>query len=268
MASTDMAQFLCTVKGETIAQKLFSRGIQAVAAWEDASKQRLKMARKRSAACGNIEELREQCIGRPGAISMLCRRTVVVDLDVKDGVDGIAWWLRTIGPLPTRARVRTPRGGVHIWVALPHDGEIAQSCDSIAAGVDVLGTSSVVPMPGSRTSLGEYGAESNFTLLAAPPELLKFLPCVSRQINNRPLAPRTSRWGQVLIARLCAEVRTSRYVGEQLNRAAFLAGRRCDQVAEAELTLLVDAAVGSGLKYHEAWSTVTRGYAAGSRGGL
>jgi P4 family phage/plasmid primase-like protien len=63
----------------------------------------------------------------------------IVDLDVKDGVDGVTWW--TSQGLPGSAMVGlTPRGGAHLYYRRRADGQsLPQTAGRIAPGVDTRG---------------------------------------------------------------------------------------------------------------------------------
>ena len=259
-----MASFLASVKGKTVAHRLFSRGLRAVPAWEDPVGQRLKMAATRSESVGDIGLLTQVCRDRPGAIVLLSPGTVVVDLDRKAGVDGVAWWLREIGPLPTRATVRTPSGGVHVWVAFPSTRYVPTRVDAWAPGVDLIGTSATTPMPGSRTTRGEYGAVSDFTLLRAPQKLVEMLP---RDTTGTAYVCRgeSTEWGLSTLRAFARELRTARYVDVALNRVAFMAGQRSARISEDDIELLVDVAVDRGMREGAARNTATQAYRAGQR---
>jgi Bifunctional DNA primase/polymerase, N-terminal len=75
---------------------------------------------------------------------------VVVDLDVKDGIDGIGNWKRHIDGkhVPATYSVRTPSGGLHHWFRDP-EGKYRNSAGLIAPGVDIRAVGGFVVAPGS-----------------------------------------------------------------------------------------------------------------------
>ncbi len=91
---------------------------------------------------------------------------VVLDIDVKNGVDGfetlrglemrygITNFLDAEGgrhPLPpTGWNVETPSGGLHIWYTLPKGLTIANSVGKLGPGVDVRSLNGYVLMPPSK----------------------------------------------------------------------------------------------------------------------
>ncbi len=72
-------------------------------------------------------------------------RTVIVDLDVKDGRDGINAYLALGGEL-TGLVISTPSGGRHIYCA---GEDIRTSAGKLAAGVDLRGADGYAVAPGS-----------------------------------------------------------------------------------------------------------------------
>jgi hypothetical protein len=238
--------------------------MSAVSAWEDLDENRLKMAQRRDQATHDPEQLRLRCVGRPGAIALLTVGFVVVDLDRKNGVDGVEWWRRTIGPLPhPRTVVRTPRNGLHIWVTLPHRKRVTTRTGTLAGGVDILGTQAVVPVPGSRTSLGEYAAHDEFAFLRAPEKLLTLIP----PEDDTPVVFSRST-GSSAVERFAQGVRHAPPGSNKmaaLNRAAFMAGLKPNRIPVEDLGPLVEAAIQRGIREATAWSTVMSGYAAGQK---
>lgn len=259
-----MATFLACVKGQSIARRLFSRGLSAVSAWEDHEEARLKMAQKKTDATRDPEKLRERCVGRPGAIALLAPGVVVVDLDRKNGVDGVSWWEKTVGPLPSRrAVVTTPRNGIHIWVVLPHVERVVTRTGTLGPGVDLLGTSSVVPIPGSRTRLGSYEAHDDFAFLRAPAKLLALI-----QPEDTTPVRFSSQTGNAALRRFADEFSCAPEGSNKtnlLNRVAFMAGLKPNGIPIGDLGLLVDVAVRKGIRESVAWSTAIAGYKAGQQ---
>jgi AAA domain/Bifunctional DNA primase/polymerase, N-terminal len=79
---------------------------------------------------------------------------VVVDLDVKNGHDGVAAWSALDAPATFRAR--TPSGGEH-WYYREHPRTVVGNGASVLApGVDVRGLGGYVVAPPSTTDAGAY----------------------------------------------------------------------------------------------------------------
>lgn len=71
---------------------------------------------------------------------------VVLDIDVKKGVDGrIA--LESLPPLPPTLTVRTPSGGTHYYFA--HPGKFQSNASKVGSGIDIRAEGGYVRIPGS-----------------------------------------------------------------------------------------------------------------------
>jgi hypothetical protein len=82
----------------------------------------------------------------------------VIDLDSKNGLDGIAWWNTQVvqpGAIET-ATARTPSGGKHVYFNAPELREIPPSAGKVAPGVDVRADGSYIIVPPSRSTAGQY----------------------------------------------------------------------------------------------------------------
>jgi hypothetical protein len=77
-------------------------------------------------------------------------RLIVVDLDVKDGIDGPGNWKRLVAghDVPSTFYVRTPSKGWHLWFRDP-DGKYRNSAGQIAPAVDIRADGGLVVAPGS-----------------------------------------------------------------------------------------------------------------------
>ncbi|OUE30906.1 hypothetical protein BFL35_07755 [Clavibacter michiganensis] len=86
---------------------------------------------------------------------------VVIDLDVKNGVDGIATWAALTEGMDLSAApvVRTPSGGRHIYFQ-DLAGEWRNSAGKLGPGIDVRGVGGYVLAPGSVLPGGAYVLES------------------------------------------------------------------------------------------------------------
>lgn len=79
---------------------------------------------------------------------------VVLDVDTKNGVDGLAN-LRAIGIDPyslSPAIAITPSGGLHVY--LRYNGQLRNSAGLLAEGVDIRGNDGYVVLPPSLPSIG------------------------------------------------------------------------------------------------------------------
>lgn len=77
-------------------------------------------------------------------------RLVVVDVDVPEGIAGMAEAVDRLGPLPDTPTVRTPSGGRHLYLVAPVGPSIASSAGRLAAGVDVRAAGGYVVAPPTR----------------------------------------------------------------------------------------------------------------------
>jgi putative DNA primase/helicase len=80
----------------------------------------------------------------------------VVDADEdKGGLESLAKLEAENEPLPTTARARTGRGGLHLYFKYPSEGEIRNSASKLGPGLDVRGEGGYVLVPPSITE-GRY----------------------------------------------------------------------------------------------------------------
>lgn len=91
----------------------------------------------------------------PGAnVGIACQKSglVVLDLDVKNGADGVAWLAGKIeehGNWPETVEAMSPSGSWHVYFRYPGDFD-PKTCESeIAPGVDVRGHGGIVIAPPS-----------------------------------------------------------------------------------------------------------------------
>ena len=97
---------------------------------------------------------------------------VVLDVDVKNGVDGFktlrdlkmrnafsnvaaSQLLGSYGLPPTGWNVETPSGGLHIWYKLPPGAEVGNSVGKLGDGLDVRSMNGYVLMPPSKLDNAE-----------------------------------------------------------------------------------------------------------------
>ncbi|MGA5130834.1 bifunctional DNA primase/polymerase [Streptomyces olivoreticuli] len=105
-----------------------------------------------------------------------------LDLDVKNGVDGIANFRRLAtrqGLTPPRtATVITQSGGRHLWFTAPVDVRVPNTAGLLAKGIDTRGSGGYLVGPGSLGPRSYYRfapGSSPRTIAAAPAPLLTLL---------------------------------------------------------------------------------------------
>jgi Bifunctional DNA primase/polymerase, N-terminal/Primase C terminal 2 (PriCT-2)/AAA domain len=100
----------------------------------------------------------------------------VLDLDVKEGVDGIrslAALEQQYGGLPATLKAASPSGSVHYYWLWPADRSVHNSTSVIAPGIDVRGEGGMVLAPPSvRPGKGKYAWTSITPPVEAPDWLL------------------------------------------------------------------------------------------------
>jgi Bifunctional DNA primase/polymerase, N-terminal len=198
-----------------------------------------------------------------------------VDLDVKNGQDGIA----ALGALaadheftvPATVTVTTPSGGLHLWFSGPADVAVPNSVGrpdggGLAPGVDVRGSGGYLVGPGSRTVSGRYLFESTAPGLPAaaiPSKLLELMTPPRPAPVSRPRRPSTveATGGQaVSLVRFVLDSTPNGTAGTGRNDRLFWAARKAWETggrdAQAIIDALVDAAVHVGLPEREAQATV------------
>jgi hypothetical protein len=126
---------------------------------------------------------------------------VVVDLDRghAGGADGIASFgalVRELGGLPQGPRVRTPGGGLHLWLSTPADRRIRNSVGKIgrrdAPGVDVRGDGGLATVPPTVRGERSYVWAPSVFAVAIPPAprwLLDLIAPAQRVPCTSPLPP-------------------------------------------------------------------------------
>ena len=105
-----------------------------------------------------------------------------LDLDVKDGLDGIGD-LRDLADrhrftMPATATVASPSGGLHHWLSAPPGLGILNTAGEVAPGIDIRTAGGYLVGPGSLGTKGRYlfapGTDPS-VIAPAPPELLALL---------------------------------------------------------------------------------------------
>jgi putative DNA primase/helicase len=132
---------------------------------------------------------------------------VIIDIDVKNGVDGEASLTKLLNghnTLPQTLQVRTPTGGRHIYFSAPENLEVKNSAGTIGLGIDVRGVGGYVVAPSSIIDGRTYdyiGADTNIAPLpdwlvmeaANPRREAKKSSNITRTANNSELITEGNR---------------------------------------------------------------------------
>tara|TARA_R110000824_G_scaffold192006_3_gene373958 strand:- start:310 stop:2472 length:2163 start_codon:yes stop_codon:yes gene_type:complete len=95
---------------------------------------------------------------------------LVVDIDMKKGVDGEAAWA-ALGIKESAFQVATPSGGRHLYYEV--DEDVSNSASKIAEGVDIRGIGGYVVGPGSEVGGSQYTViNTGAKMMKAPKKLL------------------------------------------------------------------------------------------------
>ena len=161
----------------------------------------------------------------------------VVDLDVKNGAQGLEWLAANEHRLPRTRRHKTRSGGQHMLFTWPEGRTIRNSASRVAPGVDVRGNGGYIIAPPSPG----YEIADATAPVPAPAWLLELIdpPAAASVPALRPEpAPRTAgdgtRYGLTALDNECQAILSAPDGGKHdaLNRAAFSIG---GLVAAAEL---------------------------------
>lgn len=194
---------------------------------------------------------------------------VGIDLDRKNGVDGVAQLLQLADrhgfTIPQTVTVCTPSGGLHLWFTGPAGTHIPNSASKLGPGIDVRGTRGYLVGPGSQGKTGEYTIHPSITeptVHPIPEQLLQLLQPPPPTVFRQPLPRRVpSPRGNVLDG-LVQFVATAPE-GTRNSRLFWAACRAWEHVRDEHLAAgdvvgpLVSAAVGAGLGERAAENTVT-----------
>ncbi|WP_060902764.1 bifunctional DNA primase/polymerase [Streptomyces europaeiscabiei] len=133
-------------------------------------------------------------------------RLIGLDLDRKNGVDGVA----TLNQLahehgfdiPQTTTICTPTGGFHLWLAAPEGVTVPNSVGRLGPGIDVRGTGGYVAGPGSTGRTGEYTFHPKLGYVdpqPVPEQLLKLmLPPAPIDRPQRRITPTSDSVGRTL----------------------------------------------------------------------
>ncbi|WP_405948918.1 bifunctional DNA primase/polymerase [Streptomyces prunicolor] len=231
-------------------------------------------------ATTNAADVRRLFLLAPKAVGYLiaCRgRLVGLDLDRKNGVDGVATVNRLAFEhgfeIPQTVTICTPSGGFHLWLTVPDGIAVPNSAGRLGPGVDIRGTGGYVVGPGSTGRAGEYAFHPKVGYVdpqPAPDELLQLMlppaPPVRQQHRYEPREGQSSRALEGLV-----NVVLSAPQGERNSKLYWAASKAWAHVGDGHLAAadveaeLISAAVQVGLNEGEAMRTVAsagRGVAA------
>lgn len=195
-------------------------------------------------------------------------RMVGLDLDRKNGVDGVATLNRLAREhgfeIPLTVTVCTPSGGFHLWLTVPDGMTVPNSVGRLGPGIDVRGTGGYVVGPGSTGRNGEYGFHPSLGYVdpqPVPEQLLALMlppaPIVRPQRRTSPTPDAAGRALTGLVDVVLNSTQGGRnaalYWAASKAWAHVADGHVAGSVAEAEL---ISAAVSVGLGEAEARRTV------------
>ncbi|MDW8807746.1 bifunctional DNA primase/polymerase [Streptomyces scabiei] len=113
-------------------------------------------------ATDDPDTFRFLCDQAPKAVGygIACNNMIGLDLDRKNGVDGVATLNRLAAEhgfeVPRTTTVCTPSGGFHLWLAIPEGVTVPNSVGRLGPGIDVRSSRGYVVGPGSIGRAGEY----------------------------------------------------------------------------------------------------------------
>ncbi|MFG3051380.1 bifunctional DNA primase/polymerase [Kitasatospora sp. NPDC048239] len=210
-------------------------------------------------------------------------RLIGIDLDVKDGLDGVAD-LRALEAahafaVPATATVATPSGGWHLWLTTPPGTRVLNSVGKQrdhSHGLDVRGSGGYLVGPGSIGAAGRYrfvpGTDPG-TIAPAPLELLtalapKPVPAAAPDSNRlRERIHHQDAYTRAVLTREADKVRATTQGGRKnrLWASSAAVGRLIHTRALDEALAhdaLLDAGLATGLKPAECEYTIRRGFLA------
>ncbi|MCX5338106.1 bifunctional DNA primase/polymerase [Streptomyces sp. NBC_00140] len=199
-----------------------------------------------------------------------CRgRLVGLDLDRKNGVDGVASLNQLAREhrfdIPQTTTICTPSGGFHLWLTVPEDVTVPNSVGRLGPGIDVRGTGGYVVGPGSTGRTGEYTFHPELGYVDPQPvseQLLKLMlppPPAVRPQRRRVTAPDAA--GRALDGLVHVVLNAPQ--GERNSKLYWAASKAWAHVGVGHLAAcdveaeLIRAAVQVGLSEAEAHRTVT-----------
>lgn len=207
----------------------------------------------------------------PKAVGYLiaCRgRLVGLDLDRKNGVDGVATLNRLAREhgfdIPQTTTVCTPSGGFHLWLTVRDGVTVPNSVGRLGPGIDVRGNGGYVVGPGSTGRAGEYTFHPALGYVdpqPVPEQLLRLMlppPPVIRPQRHHAPAPDAS--GRILTGLVNVVLNAPQ--GERNSKLYWAASRAWAHVGDGHLAAgdveaeLISAALQIGLSDAEARRTI------------
>ncbi|MEU9132818.1 bifunctional DNA primase/polymerase [Kitasatospora sp. NPDC048540] len=202
-----------------------------------------------------------------------------LDLDVKDGQDGIADLTALAEQhhftMPATATVATPSGGLHHWLVAPPGARIVNSVKAVAPGIDVRGVAGYLVGPGSLGERGRYlfapGTNPD-TIAPAPDGLLALLtpkptPAVLPDPDRlRQGIRKQGAYAKAVIEREAAKVAATKQPGRGRQLFASSAALGVHVAAgtvteDVAFDALLSAGLSTGLPHPECERTIRRGFA-------
>jgi hypothetical protein len=222
-------------------------------------------------ATTDAADVRRLFLLAPKAVGYLiaCKgRIVGVDLDRKNGVDGVATLNRLAREhgfdIPQTTTICTPSGGFHLWLTVPEGVTVPNSVGRLGPGIDIRGTGGYVVGPGSTGRTGEYTFYPDLGYVdpqPAPEQLLRLMlppaPAVRPQ-RRATLTPDAA--GRTLTG--LVNVVLSSTQGARNDRLFWAASKAWAHVADGHLAAcdveaeLISAALQIGLNDAEARRTI------------
>lgn len=153
---------------------------------------------------------------------------IVVDVDVKNGIDGPAE-AEAIGIDHQTFKVDTPSGGYHLYFAAPTDAVVRRHI-GIRPGVDILGEGGYVVGPGSVIGGATYLISNGAPIAQCPAELLELIRPLRRSRGAEPLTRRVIAGGRnTHLTRVAGRLRRQGLDKDELAQALLAVNaRRCD----------------------------------------
>lgn len=198
-----------------------------------------------------------------------CDNMIGLDLDRKNGVDGVATLNRLAAEhgfdVPRTTTVCTPSGGFHLWLAIPEGVAVPNSVGRLGPGIDVRSSRGYVVGPGSIGRAGEYVLHPKVGYVEPQPipeQLLRLMlpPAPRHQPQRRPAAMSVDSSTRALQGLVNVVLRSSE--GTRNDRLFWAAAKAWEHVADGHIAAsdveaeLVGAAIQVGLSDGEARRTV------------
>jgi hypothetical protein len=195
----------------------------------------------------------------------------VLDLDNKNGVNGIQAYIDKYGELPKTLQQRTPNNGMHLLFTYSptKSFEPRNTKDRLGKGIETKGNGGSVVIAPSKGYMWDCSIKQ---LLPVPPEIIKDLapePQASRPAIDA--IPCGSAYAQKTLGAIVKDMETTEKGGRniKLNALAYRIGRLTAKgiLSSDAIRALTEAAIASGLDSAQAEKTAQSGYTAGLKKG-